>query len=78
MRYRRVRISHQLLMSMLVTGNHVNIQVVSGLPSDARFRFITSSSLFGIDVVVESDDFDELKDGDEIPIHPEIQIARAL
>jgi hypothetical protein len=78
MRYRRVRISHQLLMGMLVTGNHINVQVVSGLPSDAQFRYITSGSIFGIDVVVESDDFDELKDGDEIPIHPEIQIARAL
>lgn len=77
MRYRRVRISHQLLMHMFITGNHIDVQVVKGLPSDARFRYITAGSVFGIDIVVESDDFDNLEDGDEIPLHPEIEI-RAL
>lgn len=76
MRYRRVRISHQILMDMFVTGNHINVQVIRGLPSDARFRYITSGSIFGIDIVVEHEDFDDLNDGDEIPIHPEIEISK--
>jgi len=68
-RVKRVRMTSELLINMFRNGNESHVKCIKGLPDDARFiRMTSSEQIYGIDIVVSSESFSELKDGDEIPI----------
>ncbi len=71
MKYMRVRLNRPILMHMLTEGSVINVIVRKGLPDGAEFRYIIEGTA-GIDLVVEHDSFEQLKDGDVIPIFPDI------
>lgn len=78
MRYRRILIHGQLLVGIFTEGNITSaVKCIQGLPSDTKFCYAIPSQAYGIELVAESREFDLLKDGDEIPKHPEIQLEQA-
>ena len=70
MKYRRIQISGLMLIHLCGVGNIFHSKCIEGLPIGARFAYCLPDSVYGIYIVVEHESFDELKDGDEIPIHP--------
>jgi len=72
MKYRRVRISSERLIGMFITDREFHIRVKEGLPKGTKFIHLTSNQIYGVDIVVEHESFDSLKDGDTIPLHPNL------
>ena len=68
MRFKRVRVSSEFFANMLREGQLTSVVCVKGLPNDAKFSHITSSQIAGLDLVFYSQEWPELKDGDEYPV----------
>jgi len=59
-------ILHEILFINMFKSREMHFKVINGLPDDARFvRWFQTDGR--IEVVVESDSFEELKDEDVIP-----------
>ena len=69
MRYRRMLIHGNMLVNLFKPGE-IHAECITGLPDDATFAYCYQDNSYGIWVVVESNTFDLLKDGDVIPEHP--------
>jgi hypothetical protein len=67
MRYAKIRCSSELLISMMKEGYETHVKVIeNGLPQDARFKYAFQFDGW-VYLVVESDSFDDIKEGDKIP-----------
>ena len=74
MRYKILYLHPIVLISICQHGTE-HVKVINGLPLDTKYirSFVNDASGWGrVGVVIESSSFEELKDGDEIPvINPE-------
>lgn len=76
MRYRRVQIWAQLLVESFVENSEYHIRCIKGLPSGTKFCYTYPTDEYNIWMVVTHESFDELKNGDIIPIHPKIEMEK--
>lgn len=62
LRYRKLVLSHDVLLAMLRNGDHPGYSVVNGLPEDAEF-VSGRASRDRLELIVESADFEAVKSG---------------
>ena len=69
MRYKRVAVTNQFFLGIMVEGNSYNFQVTKGVPKNTRVISVHPdiSRIGVVEVVVEHESFPDLKEGDEIP-----------
>lgn len=73
MRYRRLIVHGHFWTQIFKQGALLGpTKCIRGLPADTKFAYAIPSTLYGIELVIESSEFAELKDGDEIPRHEDI------
>jgi hypothetical protein len=76
-RLRRVTVSIKMFVEMLTSGNEMHIRILNGLPEGTQFAYIMPTVTYGyIDFAVTHPSFDELKSGDLIPEHPQIEMEK--
>ena len=68
MRYKVVRINHAFLMMMFTQDAQHLFKVTKGLPEGTKFCYVMRSDVYSIDLVVTHESFEELQDGDVIPM----------
>lgn len=76
MRYRRVRIDSSILIHLITKGNEVHVKCLDGLPKGTKFAYVVPHFDYTIWIVVEHEFFDDLKEGQEIPIHAHILLKQ--
>jgi hypothetical protein len=71
MRYKLLLINSKFLLSLLIEGNiFPKVKVIKGLPTDVKFVYVIDNTLVpraGLQIVISSETFPELKDGENIP-----------
>jgi hypothetical protein len=68
MRVKRLRISSELLCQLFTAGAHHGYRVVEQpVPEDARVRNVRLGWPDEMEVLLESETFDDVRQGDEIP-----------
>jgi hypothetical protein len=68
MRYRRIKVSSEVLTVMFMKGQLTRVVCIEGLPSNAQFVYsYPAMTIVGLDMVFYSQEWDELDDGAEIP-----------
>lgn len=76
MRLKRVGISGVLLTNMFEDGLEIHAKIIKGLPKGTQFMYSIPSANYGIEIVVQHESFDDLKDGDLIPEHEKIIVKK--
>lgn len=76
MKLRKVRISTIFLLDMMTESYTTNFKTMKGLPKGCEFHSVIYDGIFGFEIIVRHESFEELKDGDEIPRHPDIELWR--
>lgn len=67
-RMKRILISGHFLVSLMEEGEILHAKCIKGLPKDCRFLWSIPDTWNGIWIVIEHPSFEEINDGDIIPI----------
>ena len=58
-----------LFLDFHIRGFKGELEIINPIPEDAKFVRVYQDGIFGVlHIVIESESFPELKDGDEIPL----------
>jgi hypothetical protein len=73
MRLKKLLVSGELILEIFKNGKHDGYEVLSDyVPKDAKIKKIISSfkadELHVIELVIESEDFDDINENEEIPV----------
>lgn len=77
MRYRILYINAGIILSFCKNDDDKFRVVKNELPKDANYiRFVVDDPWGRIGIIIESSEFLELKEGEEIPIHPQVYFEK--
>lgn len=76
MRYRLLDIHRVLFLHMLEEGEKHYKVVKNPLPAGVKFIRAGHDFIGRLILVLEHESFDEVKEGDEIPYHPQIEMEK--